>query len=553
MLRFVVPLIAGWSPSQAHLVGPDDLAIPGEVNLTPAKPTDGHIQGIIEAKKRTPGAAGLAIQYPVPGPAGGLLTLRTTLLPERQQPYLLTLELARHQVMLMLNKLEEWALFDQPTTEQAMIKMDAALAAYTHALVVQQRSAGTSNGGFSDQAEAAAQKALALAIDAGEALALLAAKTSHAKRTSGELARIAARAAPAQALTDHESNESKRRAAGSTGVILTDVPAIGVGVSPAAFGAPLCDAIASLADHVTVPMRWSEMEPSEGKYAFSRVDKWIEWAVTKAKLPVIAGPVLEFDAGCVPDFLYIWEHDYETLREVVVEHLKNVVTRYRRTVHTWTICSGLHVASNFAISYEQAVDLTRLCVLIVRKLHPAAKVQIELAQPWGEYTAELGARGARSIPPAVYCELLKQVNVEVDAIAVKVQMGLPMAGRNTRDLIAFSSLLDRLGALEKPISITALGAPAMPHQPGSDQPLPGHWRASWSEQHQATWLKHVGAIAASKPFVKSITWAEIVDAPSPAAPGCGLLNGQGQARPVYGALRELRLALQNRQALPGCA
>ena len=73
----------------------------------------------------------------------------------------------------------------------------------------------------------------------------------------------------------------------------------------------------------------------------------------------------------MPDFLYIWEHDYETLRDVVIEHVKQVVTRYRRTVHTWTICSGLHVASNFAISYEQAVDLTRVCVLIVHQLLPS--------------------------------------------------------------------------------------------------------------------------------------------------------------------------------------
>ncbi|MBY0308898.1 MAG: hypothetical protein K2Q09_09170, partial [Phycisphaerales bacterium] len=105
MLRFALPNLGQWTPSHAHLIGPDDLALPSEITLS---------GNVIEASKRVEGTGALAIQYPLPAPTGGTLTLRTTLLPEREAPYLLTLELARHQVMLLLNKLEEWALFDVP-------------------------------------------------------------------------------------------------------------------------------------------------------------------------------------------------------------------------------------------------------------------------------------------------------------------------------------------------------------------------------------------------------------------------------------------------------
>jgi hypothetical protein len=534
MLRFLAPKLPGWTPTHAHLLGPDELAIPAELSLA---------GDIIHAVKRIEGAAALAIQYPAPAPVGGTLTLRTALLPERREPYLLTLELARYQVMLMLTKLEEWALFETAPTDPVMAKIEEARERYTHALVVQGKRAPGAGAAITPQAQAAADEALAAALDAGEALALLSARVQHARRLSGELARLASRPPPDSAITDHEAKLARKHAAGSAGVILPDLPQVGLAVSPSVFAPALCDAIAQCADFLVVPMRWSQMEPTEGRYTFAPTDKWIEWAVTRARLPVVAGPVLDFESGCVPDFVYIWEHDYETLRDVVIEHVKAVVTRYRRTVDTWTICSGLHVGSNFAISYEQAVDLTRVCVTIVRKLHPGAKVQIEISQPWGEYTAEASARAARSIPPAVYCELLSQIGLDFDALALKVQMGYPLPGRSTRDLIAFSSLLDRFAQLDKPLALSMLGAPSSPVPPAPNMPLAGNWRAEWSPEQQALWLTRACAIAAGKPFVRSIAWQEVVDAPPPASPSGGLITGAGQPKPALAALRTLRAGL----------
>ncbi len=558
MLRFIAPKLPGWSPSHAYLMGPDDLAIPAEVSLD---------NDVIQCVKRVEGAAALAIQYPAsilsPTPAAtpngiplanphavtdGMLTLRTALLPDRKAPYLLTLELARHQVMLMLTKLEEWALFETAPTDPAMAKVDHARELYTAALVLLGR---VGSGRFTPEAQHAAQLALAAAIDAGEELALLSARVQHARRISGELQLLASKPPPDSAITDHEVKLARKRQAGCAGVILGHAPKLGVAVPPAIFSPGLCAVVESVADFVAIPMRWSQMEPNEGRYAFANTDRWIEWAVTKAKLPVVAGPVLDFEAGSVPDFVYVWEHDYESLRDVVIEHVKALVTRYRRTVDTWTICGGLHIGSNFAISYEQAVDLTRVCVTIVRKLHPSAKVQIEISQPWGEYTAEASARSARSIPPAIYAELLGQVQLEIDAIALKVQMGYPLPGRSTRDLMSFSSLLDRFAAMDKPVALTMLGAPSAPVIAGPGQPGAGHWRGQWSETQQAQWVARAGAIAAGKPYVQSICWQEIIDSPPPSSPHGGLLTAAGVPKPGLAQLKALRDALRSNAPLPG--
>lgn len=556
MLKFAVFDESGparaWPLRHEHLLVSDDVVIPAEISFE---------NGLIICRKRVDGSAAISLQFPVLGAAGGedsLLTLRTCLLRERDEPYLLPLELARHGIMLLLNKLEEWALFGEAPDDPAMRLVEQAREAFTHALVEQHYSAAVKGAGtYTLAADRAAREAMRQALIAGEALALLQSRAMHARRLNGTLAALAAKAPPPNAITDHEAKAGRAALLGSPGVILPDTPRLGCTVNTALFTPELCNLVQQSCDFISLPMRWIDMEPTEGKYAFVRTDKWIEWAVTKAKLPVTAGPLIDFHPRSAPDWLYIWEHDYETLRDVVFEHVKTIVTRYRRTVSTWTICSGLHAASNFALAPEQAIDLTRTCVAIVRKLQPAARVQVEIAQPWGEYTGDSGPRAARSIPPAVYCDFMNQVQTHVDAWALRLQMGQPEQGRSARDLLAVSALLDKFAALDTPIAVTALGCPSSPISTDteSDRFEPGHWRRHWNPEHQAEWLAHLGAIAAAKPFVTSICWQDLYDAPAHAEmPSGGLASPTGSPKPAARVLSELRTALrEKRSILPGSA
>src|SRR5690606_7815602 len=122
-----------------------------------------------------------------------------------QRPYLLSLELARHRLMLVLNKLEDWALFDLPATHPVMQRFEQARTAFTDAVVRQaavEAEAGGGGDNHTEEADLAARRALALAIETSEMLALEQAERQLAKRLSGELA-AAARAIslPPNALT----------------------------------------------------------------------------------------------------------------------------------------------------------------------------------------------------------------------------------------------------------------------------------------------------------------------------------------------------------------
>lgn len=558
MMSFVVFDADGVDPGQfpprhMYLVGPDDIPVQGQATAR---------EGQIDCVKEVPHSVGLALQLAIPDPEEGardgqtlgLLTVQTCLLPDRERPYLLTIELARHQIMFLLNKLEDWGLFDLPPDHPVMQQFEHARQTFTSALVAQKGE----RQGYSPAADHQAALAAAMAVSAGERAALVQAERQIGQRLSGK--GYAAAVEHLKRLTPEVPPPGSAIAIpGSGEVVLPGVPLLGCAVSPGPSAEALQRAVQGSCDFVTMPMRWVDMEPVEGKLAFAATDRWIEWAVRTAKLPVHAGPIIDFRPQCVPEWLYIWENDYETMRDLVMEHLEAIVTRYRRTVQRWTVASGLHVNTNFKISFEQIMDLTRICVLLVRKLHPTGKVQLEIAQPWGEYHAT----NRRSIPPYLYAEAVVQSGLSVDAIALRLQMGHAEPGLSTRDLMSLSAILDRYAALQKPIVVSALGVPSAgiaprPYRPragaaGEDAYEPGYWRSPWSEAVQADWLTHAAAIICAKPYVQSLCWQEFMDPvtlggrPAPEAPEMpfgGLVSGAGQPKPSLLRFAQVRQCLK---------
>ncbi|GAB4386701.1 MAG: hypothetical protein Kow0022_16470 [Phycisphaerales bacterium] len=578
----------------AHLVGPDNVPVAGDIRFE---------DGLIRCTKSSPEAAGLALQValdreaiqklaprksgdealdekafrerirverarraqikgshdatgePDPAPEDlrplGVLTLQTCLLPEREEPYLLSLELARHRLMLFLNKLEDWQLFDLPRDHPVMVLFEQARMTFTDALVAQRHGlepgseARPETRGYSPDAHRLAMRALCLGVEAGERLAVLNAAREFVPRISGQIHRRAVESQPGgSAERSLRGNAAAVLSPDRVGVILPIRPVIGCSIPTSAFFEKAQQVALQCCEFISMPMRWSEMEPTEGKYLFQNTDQWIEWAVRKAKLPVVAGPVIDLRPSAVPDWLYIWENDYETLRELIYEHVKNIVTRYRRTIARWTIVSGLHANSNFQLSFDQMMDLTRICVMVVRKLHPTAKVQVELTQPWGEYYTQ----NRRSLPPLLYAEMLTQAGITVDSFAVRIQMGQPEQGQSTRDLMELSAMLDRCAMLDKPIAITAVGVPSgVPEAVGHPELAdlnPGCWRKPWSEQQQAEWATAALSIALSKPFVQSVCWQELYDLPQPAEmPRGGLISVNGTEKPLVQRFVEIRNAM----------
>ncbi|MEO1278949.1 MAG: endo-1,4-beta-xylanase [Planctomycetota bacterium] len=544
MLKFLVHRdggpAEGWPLAHAGIIAPDGSTAPGEIRIT---------HGELTVVPKDQGPISLEILFPLSESdantkADRKLLLTTTLLPQRDRPYLLSLELARKQLMRFLNALEEWNLAMLPGDHEAIRTFERAREDFSSALVSWRSVEG--HGAQPDDpalvtAESKARRALIDASDAGELLVREAAGQGLKARADGSWFSDAMARAERSIGRPAGKAIAVVKAPEAHGVTLAGVARVGGAVDPRVFAEPGQAALAKSADFVTVPMPWSAVEPDEGKYQFATTDRWIEWAVRKAKLPVVVGPVLDFAPGMLPEWLFIWENDHETLRELVYEHMRQVVTRYRRTAQWWTLASALGVEGALSLRFEQIADLLRVASTVTRKLHPQGRVQIEITDPFALYAA----RTPRSVPPLLLGELIAQSGTHVDAIGLRVDLTDPGVAGVARDTMAFSEILDRYAGLDRPVSVTFATCPSVSAEQEREQ---GTWDGPWSPASQAEWITRVLAVAAAKPYVHSICWGLVQDTPKSIA-GAGLVDAQGAARPALSALAHLRESVRaGRQA-----
>ncbi len=476
-----------WPLRNTYLVGADGSAVRADISSE---------RGAVVCEKRESGPAALCLLHPVD--ELGELSIQTCVLPERIEPYILTIELARHRLMTLYAKLEEWAMFDLEPDHPVTRRGDRARELFIRSLCYQQDEPV--------KAYQTAQEALTVGLDASEELAL----------------------AHSRLLLD------RRVATGA----LPKAP-IGCGVCADHVNENLRAALVSNFDFVQLPTPWRALAPQEGESRWELTDNWVNW-VAQARVPVIAGPLVSFEPSNLPDWLYIWEHDYDTVRDMVYEHVERVVNRYKDRVFVWNVVSGLHVNNHFTFNFEQLMDLTRMTTMLVKKLQPNGKVLIELRQPFGEYYST----NQRSIPPLMYADLVVQSGIQFDVFGVRLLMGQAVAGQYTRDLMQVSQMLDQFSAFNKPVHLT-VAAPSGPvtqmmiHASETGEPIDpvsGHWRRPWSPQVQSHWLEAVFQIAVSKPFVEAVAWQELADHPDIELPLGGLLNDEFVPK---GALRRL--------------
>jgi hypothetical protein len=482
--------------SGAYVFGQDNIPVRADLVAS-------HHQ--ITCMKRVPGACGLSLMWHA-GKTGKYL-LATTRLPERPKPYNLNLELARAQLMRLYQKREDWALFDFPEAEDLNREFLVVRDKFTEALVLN----------FSDPAAASvkADETLDHAMLYGEKLALF----------HGDI------------LTKRRISSGGERIRFGHRVIIE------------ADSQPVLDRIHGTFDFIRVPIPWRMVEPKERDHDYAQIDAWIHWA-HREKIDVHAGPLLTFETDHLPDWLYIWERDFGTLRDLIFDHIQRIVKRYSDKVDTWHVVSGLHAINTFNLNFDQIMELTRTSCQLVKTLAPKSTVVIDLVTPWGEYYA----RNQRTIPPMLYADMAYQSNIKFDAFGVQILMGLPADGYYVRDLLQISGLLDEFVNHEKPVHITACQVPSS-NQPdptdgwGGKLPIPngGMWHAPWSQRLQAEWLQAIFRLGMSKPFVESICWRDLADLPGHVIAHGGLCGPDLAPKTAYREFRALRNSLEGKR------
>ncbi len=477
-----------FSPINAMAVGPESVPWAGSVSFR-----DEHLI----VTRPDDNATAVSLLWDIG--ACGAYQMETTRLPARAKPYILNVELARFRLMKIVQKQEDWNLFDFPRTEKFQLQFREAQGLFAESLAH---------------------------LDTPVTAARLADQSMQVSfNLSEELAHFHA-----------ELLLNRRRASNAMPKHL-----FGCRIDWTINNQTYRDAVCEMCDFVVVPMTWKLLQPTEDSFQTEKLDEWIE-ALAKKRVLVIAGPLVDLSEGQVPDWLYIWEHDFETLRDLAYDYVRKIVSRYRRAVTAWNVVAGLHATNSFTLSFEQMIELTRVLVQQTRTVATNARTIVTIKYPFGEYHSH----SHPTVPPMLYAEMVAQGGIHFDAFALELEMGVPTRSQFTRDLFQLSSMLDRFSTLGKPLFCTSLGVPGRDTPDVNDQSegaldpsVAGRWREPWSPERQAKWLDEFARIALSKPYVENLCWANFADL-HPSLPAGGLLNDMLQPKPAMLAVQALR-------------
>jgi GH35 family endo-1,4-beta-xylanase len=469
---------------QVHICGQDDLPWFGRAYFS------GN-QLVVERNESDSGRVFVPWRI---GQAGPLL-IGTSTLMERDEPYLLEVELARGMVNCLRNQRAQWEMM-------GLVVPNALQALITEATVQLSRGATRQN----EPSEAAdwAEKSLTSAAEAMNQLA-------------GEYSRQALALRRAQS----------RPISSWFGIHLgSQVPKGNVARQlPSAF------------NMVALPLSWRRIEAVEGRRVWDEPDAQFAWAQT-AGLRVSAGPLLELDDRGVPDWTYLWEGDFNSLLSFMLEHVRAVVERYRGKVHLWQVAARMTHGHALGLNEEARLQLAAKAISVVRQMDATTPLVVSFDQPWAEYLASQQL----DLAPLHFADALVRADLGLSGIGLELNVGYHPGGSIHRGPIAMSRLLDTWSLLELPLQVGLTFPSRSDDDPLADSKI----RVVASEADEATpdaqreWVERHVPLLLAKNVVQVVVWNQLSDAAPHQYPHGGLFDAADKPKPAFEAIKKMR-------------
>ncbi len=421
----------------------------------------------------------------------GELMLSTSNLMERSDPYLLPLELARGAINRLRNQASAW--------QQAGLVLPGELSKLMHEATIALAKSATSQHEPA-RAVAAAEVSIRTALEALELLGdQYSLQVLATRRQSGPLPTLLA-------------------------CRIDELP-----------DARAAKRIVETFNAISIPFTWKSVEPGSGEHSWEPWDKLVNWA-NEQGLKVCGGPLIQLDRRSLPDWIYLWDEDWEELQGYILGHVNALVQRYQGRVQLWNIAGRVNVDPALAINEEQLLRLTVDAIESLRTLDPRAPSIVSFDQPWSEHLATKD----RDLPPMHFADTLARAELGVAGFGLEMNWGYWPQGTPPRDPVEVSRLIDRWTSLGHPL-LAILTAPSA----SGPDPLARHpAQPVLGSEPKAGWQKylveHVLPVLIAKNSVQAIVWNQWTDTqPHEFAHG-GLIDATGKAKPALKALAELR-------------
>lgn len=490
-LHFAIPetdlSAAAHRLEQAYVVGLDRMPWPSQIEWV-----DGHA-----VVRRAVSESG-CVHVPWPVRDFGEVFLQTSCLMERERPYHLGVELARGQLNKLRNQIADWEMFGMPIPDVIHSSVVEASRIFARATRV---------------------------VDLREADQLAHEILRNTLWTAEGLTESYSKIAIANRLRSPHGN----------------MPRLGCQYDETLGNLPNgTEQYKQLFQHITLPVRWSELEPEPGKFDWKRLDRAVEWC-TRSGLAVTFGPILDFRADRLPPWLSRWQNDVDTLAQILVEMVQRCVERYQAVVRSWETTARTNSTNILSLTEEQTLWITAKMIDVVRQADPQAEVVFTVDQPWGDYLA----KDDRGYSPFTYVDRLLRTGSKISAINLELAMTYVPGGSFSRGLLDISRLLDQFRELGRPLRVRLFFPAGSEKTNGAVKQAPlsapgGQWRAPLGAQIQGEWAERALQLALAKFDVDQVTWGQYFDRSDNDWPHSGLFDEQQRPRPIAARIQHLR-------------
>jgi hypothetical protein len=283
-----------------------------------------------------------------------------------------------------------------------------------------------------------------------------------------------------------------------------------------------------------VPACWREIEATEGSYYWAVSDKQLQWCKAH-DLQVWLGPLLSIDPHGLPDWLYLWEGDFENLVSFVSDYVQATVSRYRGKVDLWVCAGRVNTADDLSLSEEDKLRLAARTVELTRSMDPQTPAVLCFDQPWAEYMS----RREMDFPPLHFADALMRAGLDVSGLMLEMNVGYWPGGTLPRTLLELSRQLDYWSVLGLPLFVAITVPSSHEEDPQARRRARPHPGQPTPETQQA-WAARYVPLILSKPYVQGILWNQLRDSDPHGYPHGGLFDLQSRPKPALQTLAAIR-------------
>jgi len=420
----------------------------------------------------------------------GKFTLTTATLRERPRPYQLEVELARGLIQRIRIRLHLWQTLGLVSPVKLLDRLQAATREFSLAATTQQEPA---------ESATAALRAITHAFSVAEDLV-----ADYAQQA------IAARQQQAPLST-------------LLGVSL------GAEIPDAKTRRQLVDAC----NVIQLPISWRALEAREGRRDWKQTDQQLAWC-QKAGLKIAAGPLLQLDDLGIPDWLYLWEGDFDSLARLMIDHVRAVVTKYAGRVHLWHVASSVNTCKLLSLEEEQRLFLVAEALDVVRQIDSRTPTVVSFDQPWAEYLAHQ----EEDLAPLHYADALVRADLGVSGFGLNISAGFRPHGCSHRPSFEVGRLLDQWSVWGLPLMVSLSTASSAIEDPLAKQGIDVEFKNA-SPDSQRDWAASVLPVLLARPSVQVVLWEQLTDRVAHRFPNAGLFDTYGRPKPTVALMRDL--------------